>query len=137
MKLVGFNFTKISVERLKGKLENVKVKTNIDVPEITSVKSDVIKTEEDLLGAHFTFVLEYSPDVAKIEFSGNMVVAVDSATAKEVLKNWKEKQTPEDFRLALFNIILKKSTLRALQLEEEINLPLHVQLPSLQKQKQE
>ena len=137
MKLVGFNFTKISVERLKGKLENVKVKTNIDVPEITSVKSDVIKTEEDLLGAHFTFVLEYSPDVAKIEFSGNMVVAVDSTTAKEVLKNWKEKQTPEDFRLALFNIILKKSTLRALQLEEEINLPLHVQLPSLQKQKQE
>jgi len=34
----------------------------------------------------------------------------------------------------LFNIILKKSTLKALQIEEELNIPLHMQLPSLKKQ---
>jgi len=35
--------------------------------------------------------------------------------------------------VSLFNIILRKCHVKALELEEDLNLPLHVQMPSLQR----
>jgi len=64
-------------------------------------------------------------------------MGLDPGKSKEVLKKWKDKEIPEDFRLVLFNIILKKSSLRALQLEEEMNLPTHFPLPSIKIEKEE
>jgi len=54
--------------------------------------------------------------------------------AKEVLKGWKDKETTDDFRIFLFNIILRKSNIKALQLEDELALPPHIPLPSLNKE---
>ena len=45
--------------------------------------------------------------------------------------DWKDKKMPDDFRNTLFNLILRKASLKALQLEEEMNLPIHMQLPTL------
>jgi hypothetical protein len=133
MKLMGFNFTKISVEKFPVKPGKVKINTKIDVPDINSVKSDIITPKEDLIGAKFTFDIEYEPGIAKIELAGHMLLALEPKIAKDVLKQWEDKKLPEDFKLSLFNLILKKSTLKALQLEEELNLPLHMQLPSFTK----
>ena len=44
------------------------------------------------------------------------------------------KNLPEEFRLSVFNLILKKSSLKALQLEEELNIPLHIAMPFLKAQ---
>ena len=38
---------------------------------------------------------------------------------------------PEEYKLTIFNIIMKKSNLKAIQLEDEMNLPLHISLPSI------
>lgn len=134
MKLVGFNFDKIHVEKTLSEYEGLKINTKMDVLEIKEVKPDSFKVKEDLLGIRFSFGLDYDPNVAKIELTGTLLLSLESKIAKEVLKNWKDKQIPEDFRIGVFNIILKKSTLKALQLEEEMNLPLHMQLPSLKKE---
>ena len=131
MKLVGFNIDKIHVEKLSSNYENLKIATKLDVPDITELKQEMFKSKEELLGIKFSFGLDYEPEIAKIELSGSMILAVDHKVSKEVLKQWKDKKIPEDFRLTLFNAILKKSTLRALRLEEEMNLPLHIQLPTL------
>jgi len=134
MKILGFNLTKINVEKFKDKVENLKINTQIDVAEISEVKSDFFKTKEEILAVKFTYGLNYEPEFAKLEFSGNIVLSLDSKTARNVLKQWKDKKMPEDFRLPLFNIILRKSSLKALQLEEDMNLPIHMQLPSLRAQ---
>jgi len=132
MKLVGFNFTKINIEKNKNITPEVKISTKIDVPNLKLVKSDFLNlNKEEIVGADFGFIVEYEPDFAKVEIAGNLLLALESNMAKEVLKQWEDKKMPEDFRLALFNTILKKSSLKALQLEEEINLPLHAPLPSL------
>jgi len=133
MKLVGFNFEKIYVERFLASLNDLKVETNIDIKEITEVKQDFFKSKEELIGIKFAFNLDYQPNIAKIEFIGSIVLSLDSKMAKEVLKKWKEKALPSEFRLNLFNLILKKSTLRALRLEEEMNLPTHIPFPSFKK----
>ena len=39
--------------------------------------------------------------------------------------------------IALFNIILRKANVKALELEEQIGLPLHIPLPTLKKPKKE
>ncbi len=137
MRLVGFNFVKINVEKFSDKIENLKINTNINILEINEVKSDFFKAKEEFISIKFSYDIIYDPNFAKIEFIGNVLFAVDPKIAKNILKQWKDKKVPEDFKLPLFNIILRKSNLKALQLEDEVNLPLHISLPSLKKQKSE
>jgi len=137
MRIIGFNFTKISIEKLKESSElkdQLKINTQIDVPELTEVKSHILKTKEEIVGAKFAYGVNYNPDFAKIELEGRILVAVEPKVAKEIFKKWKKKKMPEDFRLLLFNVILKKSSLKALYLEEELNLPLHMPMPSFKKE---
>ncbi len=131
MKLLGFNFTKINVEKFKERVEDLKINTRINVADITTAKSDFLRTKEEILGIKFNYGLDYEPGLAKIDLEGSLVLGVDSKQAKDVLLRWKKKEMPEDFRHVLFNLVLRKASLRALQLEEEMNLPIHLQLPTL------
>ena len=131
MKVLGFNFTKIKVEKFKDRVENLKIGTRIDISEIVEAKADLLKLKEGVLAIKFSYGLDYEPGLAKLDLEGNTIIAIDTKEAKEVLKKWKKKKMPEDFRLPLFNLILRKSSLRALRLEEEMNLPIHLQLPNL------
>jgi len=128
---MGFNFTKIQVEKFKDRVENLKIGTRIDVSDITEAKSRILKTKEEIIVVKFLFGLDYEPKMAKIDLEGNLILSLDSKQAKEVLKDWKDKKMSEELRITLFNLILKKATLKALQLEEEMNLPIHMRLPSL------
>jgi len=134
MKVMGFNFTKLNAEKSSDNFSNLQIKTHIDISSINELKADSFKIKENLFGVKFSYIVEYSPEVAKLEFEGNVLFAIDVKLSKEIIKQWKDKKIQEDFRIFLFNIILKKSNLKALQLEEELNLPLHISLPSLKKQ---
>ena len=130
MKLLGFNLTKIQAERFPSDGKDLKIETNIDVSDISGVKSDMIKKEE-LIGVKFEYIIKYSPEFAIISFRGNVLLSGDSKEVSEILKSWKDKQIPPNFKEIIFNIILKKSNLKALQLEEELNIPSHIPMPSL------
>jgi len=132
---MGFNFDKINIEKLSNKAEkNLEVKTNIDISEIKEVKQDNMLIKDEFIGVQFIFNVNYNPDFAKINLSGNVLFTVDKKLSKDILKQWKDKKIQEDFRTLLFNIILRKANLKALELEEEMNLPLHIPMPSLKKQ---
>jgi hypothetical protein len=133
MRLIGFNFTKISAERLKDSVENLKFNNKMDITSINPLKSDFLKIKEDVLKVEFAYSVLYEPEFAKIEFKGEFLLAVDPKLAREVLKGWKDKETSEEFRIFIFNIILRKSNIKSLELEEDLNLPFHLPLPSLNK----
>ena len=133
MRVVGFNFTKISIEKLKDEAKSIKINTDISVSEIKRSASRLFKTNEELLEAKFSYKVNYEPDFVEVGFAGRVLLAVEPKMAKEVLKQWKNKKMPEDFKFLLFNMILRKSALKALNLEDELNLPLHLPLPSLKK----
>ncbi len=138
MKLAGFNFNKISIERKpKQRPKEMKINTNIDVLEIKSAKSDLFKAKDEMVVADFVYKISYDPGLADILFEGTVILAVEPKKAKEIIKKWKKKEMPGDFRLVLFNNILMKSNIKALQLEEEMNLPYHIPMPTLQPQKEE
>jgi hypothetical protein len=133
MKVLGFNFSKISVEKFPNKAEDIKLNTNIEILNIKSVKTDMLKTKDELIGVKFSYKIGYDPDYAKIEFAGDILLSLDFKIAKDVLKEWKDKKFPEEFQMFVFNVILRKSNIKALELEDEMNLPLHFPLPSLKK----
>jgi len=134
MRIIGFNFDKISGEKLSDKFENIKINTKIDISEIDPIKTDFLKGKEELIRVKFSYNINYDPDFAKIELIGNIILSIEPKIVKDILKQWKDKKMSEDFRIPLFNIILRKSNLRALQLEDELNLPIHIPFPSLKKE---
>ncbi len=134
MKLLGFSFDKISIEKISNLPNNLKINTNVDLPEVKKADADFIKEKEEIIAVKFIFTVDYSPDFAKVELKGTILISVDSKTAKDILKQWKDKKIPEKFKFAAFNIILRKANVKALQLEEEMGLPLHITLPYLKKQ---
>lgn len=134
MKIIGFSFTKISVEKFNEINKELKVNTNIDISTIKELKSNILKTKEELLGVNFIFTVNYEPNFAKIITGGNLIVSVEPKLLKEILKQWENKKMPEDFKISLFNIILRKSSLKTFQLEDEMNLPLHLPMGSFRKE---
>lgn len=134
---MGFNFTKINVEKFSDKAEDLKLTTNINIEDLKEVKTASFKIKEDIIAVKFMYSINYEPQYAKIEMVGNVVFGVEPKQAREILKQWKDKKTPEEFRMLLFNTILRKTNIKALQLEEEMNLPLHMPMPSLKPQEKQ
>lgn len=134
MRLIGFNFNKISIERFKENQENLKFNTKIDISSIDTIKSDILKTKEEIIKINFIYSVSYEPSYAKLELVGDIILSVEPKRAKEILKGWKNKNFSNDFRIFVFNIILRKSNIKAFQLEDEVGLPPHIPLPSLNKE---
>jgi len=134
MRLIGFNFNKISIEKFNNKINSLKFNTKIDISSIESIKSDLIKIKDEPLKVDFVYSVLYEPDFAKVELAGSIMLSVEPKLAREILKGWKDKEINEDFRVFVFNIILRKANIKSLELEEELNLPSHINLPSLKKE---
>jgi hypothetical protein len=136
MKVIGFNYNKIKVERLNDRIEKLKIGSNIKILEIKEIEKKSFKSKEDILSVKFDYIIDYEPKIAKVEVGGTIIFTMESKKIKEIKKQWKSKKLPDDFKLMLFNLILKKGNLKAIELEDEINLPIHIQLPSLQPKKE-
>jgi hypothetical protein len=131
MKIVGFNYTKINGERNKPIENEVKINTGINITGIEQIKPMGLNSKDEFVSVDFEFSLNYEPDLAQIKLIGQLLLSSDSKKIKEILKMWKDKKMPEDFKLLVFNHILRKSNLRCLQLEEELHLPIHIKMPHL------
>lgn len=136
MIVMGFNFDKINVEKFSSNFENFKLNTNIDVRDIKEAETNFFKTKDRLVEVKFVYTLDYQENLAKIEIGGAILLSMSSKESEEVLKQWKEKNIAAEFKLSLFNTIFRKSNLKAIQLEEDLNLPIHIPLPQLGKTKQ-
>jgi hypothetical protein len=128
MKVIGFTFNKQFAEKLIEPTENFSVSTGINIKDIQSVKVDFLPNE-DALNFSFEFKISYDKDIAKISFGGSVVVALEKKVAADIIKKWKDKKVPDMVRIPLFNFIMAKCTVRAMQFEEDFNLPRHIQIP--------
>ena len=133
MVVVGFNLTKILVERKAFPKAQIKVSTKMN---ILDIKKEEIKipSNKDTLFFDFEFAIQYkSPTqkgiIAEIAFEGNIVYLSDPKETKDILKKWKKKQINPDLKIKILNTILAKCNVKALFLEEEIGLLPHLPLP--------
>jgi hypothetical protein len=134
MKLAGFNLNKINIERLSSRPKEFKINANVDIVDIKELKPD-FKAQEEFLAVKFTYNIDYSPDYVKIEFAGEVLLSLEPRLFREVIKQWKDKKLPDEFRIPLFNLILRKADIKAIELEDDLSLPVHISLPTIRAEK--
>jgi hypothetical protein len=133
MQIIGFNFDKIHAEKKKALQGKVEIKSNIQVKDISEEKVALIK-DKDVLKFDFEFSIDYTPGFAELILQGSILAIIEKDKVKEILKKWKSKKVSEEIRIPLFNLILTKCSLKALQFEEEFQLPPHIPLPKVANQ---
>lgn len=129
MKIIGFSLHKLLIERknqLKGKLS---IKTKIDIEDIKT--EEVPLSKNPALKFDFAYFINYEPNVAKIEIKGSVIALDDKDEGKDIIKEWKNKKFVSQLKVPLFNFILSKCNIRALEMEDEVGLPLHIPFPKL------
>jgi hypothetical protein len=141
MNILGFNLTKISANRNSKILQNPMMNTNIEFTDVVKEEIEMLK-ENDAVKISFKFSVDYAdakdkekknPEIeGKIEFEGIIILSAEKEEAKEIFKLWKKKQIPEGIRIPLFNVILRKCSPKALDMEDQIGLPLHLPFPQIQ-----
>ena len=129
MRIIGFNLLKVSIER-KEKLEGeLKIDQNIDIKDVQ--KEEVTISTDDALKIKFKFTIDYSNQLAKLEFEGFLIILTEKSELDDFLKSWKDKQIPAESKVLIFNFIMNKCNVKALSLEDDMALPLHIPLPRI------
>lgn len=138
MQVIGFNLKKILVEKSTN-FQRGPINTNIEFKEIEKEKVDLLKDLEALKFS-FIFLVVYSDQEKKdelkhgeVSFEGDILLSAEKDEAKEITKLWKKKQIEDKVRIPLINFILKKCSVKALSLEEDLNLPSHIPFPQIRK----
>jgi len=150
MKVIGFNFTKMSADKPADAKGGFIVNNHIEFIDVEKEQLDIVKDFEPVK-IKFRFLVsydsqdvkekekkkEFKSDIGSIIFEGIIMLALSKDQAKDILKEWKKKELSNELKIPLFNIILKKCTPKALDLEDQLGLPFHVPLPRISPQKQE
>lgn len=129
MPVIGFNIDKIDAEKTNKISGNVEIKNNLGITGVEQEKLALGKSEE-VLKFNFEYLITYEPKIGKLGINGSVLYMEDPKKIKELISSWeKDKKIPNSVMPAIFNTILAKCNVKALNLSQEINLPPHIRLP--------
>ncbi len=129
MSVIGTNLTKINVERNEhnGKLS---VKNNLNIANITKLNLKLGSTKSSGVRIKFHYNAIWEPKAATLLIEGEVMYLADEKTTEEILDNWKKKKPIKaEIMTPVMNSALRKSTIQALVLSQEMNLPSPIKLP--------
>lgn len=132
MPIVGFTFEKVHVEKknlIKGK---VQIKNNVAITDLKEEELPTGKTKAEGLRFNFKYCVDYEPNIGNICLEGFIYFLDDPKIIKDIFKQWKkDKKISPEIMAQIINTILLKSTVKALSLSQEVNLPPHFPLPQI------
>ena len=129
MQIVGFNLTKLSIERINDIMGKFKVTSKIDIKDIREEKISPVEGKQ-VAKLEFEYNIDYEPKLAEIKFRGIMMLMGDPKEIKDIAADWKKKgNILTDTKIRIYNTIFHKCNLKALELEDDFNIPPHIQLP--------
>jgi hypothetical protein len=144
MRLIGFDFTKVLAEKSEKFAGNYTTNTDLGLVDIKEEDFNLIEKQK-ALKVSFKFGVVYAPKDAKDEktkfgeivLEGDLVFSADEKECNEILQSWQkksEKAMPQEFKVPLFNLIMRKCTPRAIDLEDSLGLPFHFPFPQIKAQ---
>jgi hypothetical protein len=125
IKLIGSKFSKLEASRNSEFSGKVAMSNDIKILLIDRTKED-----KETLKIKYSYKVNYA-DLGYVLLEGFIFVTSDSKTNKNILKTFEDRQFDSEEQLIITNMIVQKASIRALQLEEEFNLPIHIKLPSI------
>lgn|SRR3989344_2371818 len=132
MSIIGFNFTKISAEKSEGSQGQVNIKNNLAIKSLEKQELSVASKEQVALKVSFEFSSSYEPSLGNIKISANVLTLENKEKGDKIIQDWeKSKKLSDDFMKQIFTFTLRKCSVKALLLSEDLNLPSPVPLPQV------
>lgn len=137
MGIVGFNFSKMKVEREKFLKGKININNNVAVVDVRKSEVSITDSQKAIEFA-FEFKAVYEPNLAKIELEGDVLYVTDDKAAKSIMDQWKkEKKVAPEVMTEVLNHVLAKCNVEAILLSKEANLPPTIPMPRVGENKEQ
>jgi hypothetical protein len=132
MPVIGFNFTKLSIEK-KGTID-VKERVSNSL-KITEIKKETTEKTERAVGRFsFEFKIDYGK-AGNAELFGDLIFGDTSKNLDAWIAEFKKsKAIPTELKITVYNTILYRCNIKGLSLAQELGLPPHFEMPRIQKE---
>lgn len=133
IKLLGSKILKIHGEKNSKFSGKLKIDSNIKIISMEKFKPE--KSEMNSLKIESSFIVDYG-ELGKIEIIGEIFLEGDEKDIEEIIKDFNDKKFDSKEHISIINVILQKFSIKAFEIEEELNLPIHIKLPSFEFKKE-
>ena len=83
----------------------------------------------------FEYVSEFTPNIGHIKLVADVLLLESTENKKKLLDAWhKDKSLPKEFIEPLFNLVLRKCNLMALNIADDVRLPSPIKLGNVKVQ---
>ncbi|MBI2043681.1 hypothetical protein HYT25_04805 [Candidatus Pacearchaeota archaeon] len=128
MKYAGFRLNKVEAERHENETPkgNINVNSNFN---LGKSKKEDLKDKRNVFGFDFTYAIKYE-EFATLSFKGVVFIELEGED-RNLLKELESSETTKDndLRKFILDIVLAKTHVESLHLEERLGLPFHIQSP--------
>ncbi|MBS3106188.1 hypothetical protein J4419_00815 [Candidatus Woesearchaeota archaeon] len=132
MTIVGFNFTKINVERKSSASGKINVSSNVAIKDVVETDLAIGASKQKAVRFVFEFTTTFEPKVGNILLGGEVLFLQEAKSIEKVLDDWKKsKKVEKDVMTAVLNNVLAKCNVEALILSQDVNLPSPLPLPKV------
>jgi len=142
MQIIGFNFSKINGSKEDDFPQGTSSNMNVEFIDITKADESFVNNK-DTISIKFQYILDYNKEEKKktnthanITLEGTVILSTEKDESKEILNEWKKKKIPDQFKIFIFNFILRKCSIKALLMQDELNLPSHIPFPQIKADQQ-
>lgn len=127
MKYAGFKVTKIEAERFETNPKgNVNVNSNFN---LGVAKKEDVGAERTVYGFDFTYTIKYE-EFATITFKGVVFIELEHTDRKIINELQSSDHSKDnDLRKFILDVVLAKTHVESLHIEEKLGLPFHIQSP--------
>lgn len=133
MNIINVTFTSINANKSSTPKGEINITNNVKLDSMTEAKMGLDKTNT-ALKIGYTYTTDYSPEFAKIEVKGEIIVLEEASKATQAMKAWtKDKGKGLDQKFAAFVLtnIMNRCALEAIILAKELSLPSPIPMPTI------
>lgn len=124
MAVIGFNYTKMLVEKKAPAQGDVGVEFSLIIKDIAKAQLNLKDKKQGGLRYSFEYRVTYKPDIASIVLTGNIVDIQDIKATEAILKGWEKNQKLElEKMVGVYNAALNSCRIQAIVLSKEIGIP--------------
>jgi len=132
MPIIGFNFTKIAVERKGDIVGKINIGNNVAITNVVQKDLSLGSIKQKGVRFTFNFDVKYEPKIAEILMTGDILYTGEDKKIQEILDEWKKnKRVPPKVTAEVLNSALVRCNIQALVLSKEMGLPAPIPLPKV------
>ena len=132
MTIVGFNFTKIDVEKKDSQGGKINISNNVSIKDVVETDLSLGTEKQKAIKFVFEFISKYEPNTGKRLLGGEVLFLEEASKGKKIMEDWKkQKRIERKLMVAILNNVLTKCNVQALILSQEVNLPSPIPLPKV------